>query len=272
MEIVIAVSAAPPSTTARWILFDASNALVQVDERSIFVDREIAAPLIGEGDLYLGRVDGLECRIAKLPEGIELGSLRKRPMRSVIMDLDAQSASLAGRALQLLHWDATHRFCGRCGTATVASTTERNRSCPRCQLSSYPRISPVAIVLVRRGERALLARSASFPIPFFSTLAGFVEAGETVEECAVREVEEEVGVRIGELRYFGSQPWPFPHSLMLGFVAQYQSGEIRVDQNEIAEAAFFAPDAIPRVPPRASIARRMIDAWLAEHGIVSDQP
>jgi NAD+ diphosphatase len=136
--------------------------------------------------------------------------------------------------------------------------------CPTCGLVAYPRISPAVIVLVRKGDQALLARSSRFRLPFFSTLAGFVEVGETLEETVVREIREEVGVTVGDVRYFGSQPWPFPHSLMVGFTARWESGELAPDGDEIAEAAWFSAGALPPVPPPLSIARRLIDAWVDE--------
>ena len=136
-------------------------------------------------------------------------------------------------------------------------------SCPACNRVYYPRISPAVIVLVTRGEEALLARNSRFPLPFFSTLAGFSEVGESLEETLVREVREEVGIDVGDVRYFGSQPWPFPNSLMIGFFAEYRSGELKLDPDEIAEAAWFKREELPMVPPPVSIARKLIDAWLS---------
>jgi NAD+ diphosphatase len=136
--------------------------------------------------------------------------------------------------------------------------------CPKCALTSYPRIAPAVIVLVRKGEKALLARNATFPLPFYSTIAGFSDIGETLEETVEREVFEESGVRVDTIRYFGSQPWPFPHSLMIGFTAEWNSGEIAIDHDEIADAQWFSADALPLIPPRVSIARRLIDAWVNE--------
>src|SRR5262249_3755857 len=141
---------------------------------------------------------------------------------------------------------------------------ERCMKCPACGLTAYPRIAPAVIVLVRRGEEALLARGARFPLPFYSTLAGFSEVGETLEQTVAREIREEVGVEVKDVRYFGSQPWPFPHSLMIGFTAEWAGGEIKCDPTEIADAKWFRADALPLVSPPLSIARRLIDAWVAE--------
>jgi NAD+ diphosphatase len=170
----------------------------------------------------------------------------------------------AGAATQVVEWAATHRYCGRCATPTERVPDERCMRCPACGLTSYPRIAPAVIVLVRRGAEALLARGARFPLPFFSTLAGFVEIGETLEETVSREIREEVGIEVANIRYFGSQPWPFPHSLMVGFTAEWAGGDIHPDEKEILEAQWFRADALPPIPPRLSIARRLIDAWLED--------
>lgn len=187
-----------------------------------------------------------------------------RTLRALYGALDDDAFAAAGRAVQLAHWATTHRYCGRCAAPTVRLPQERAMRCAACRLDFYPRISPAIIVLVRRGDEALLARGARFPLPFYSTLAGFSEPGESLEETLVREVKEEVGIDVGGLRYFGSQPWPFPHSLMVGFTAEYTGGELRPDPSEIVDAQWFTADRLPPVPPPISIARRLIDAWLDE--------
>jgi len=187
-----------------------------------------------------------------------------RGVRSLFGVLPPEDLAAIGSAMHVVRWAETSRFCSRCATPTERVPDERAMKCPKCELALYPRISPAIIVLVRRGEEALLARNARFPMPFYSTLAGFSEIGESLEETLVREVKEEVGVTVGNARYFGSQPWPFPDSLMIGYVADWISGDIRVDETEIAEARFFRRDEpLPMLPPPVSIARRLIDAWLA---------
>jgi NAD+ diphosphatase len=175
---------------------------------------------------------------------------------------------IAGRAVQLVEWARTHRFCGRCGEETVAQEHERAMRCPACGLLAFPRLAPAMITLVTRGEgddqEALLARGVQFRAPMYSCLAGFVEPGESLEQAVVREVREEVGVEVGDVRYWGSQPWPFPHSLMIGFTARWTSGEIEIDPSEIVDAQWYRRDALPPIPPGISIARKLIDAWLAE--------
>lgn len=212
----------------------------------------------------VGALDGEHCLAASLPAGAPPEGFEKVGLRALFSRLDEQLFGVAGRANQLSHFARTHRFCGRCGARAARDGRERAFRCPACELVSYPRISPAIITLVRRGEEALLASSGRFPAAFFSTLAGFSEVGESLEETLVREVREEAGVGVGNLRYFGSQPWPFPHSLMIGFTADWLEGEVRVDGEEIREARFFRADQLPRIPPKLSIARRLIDAWVRE--------
>jgi NAD+ diphosphatase len=175
----------------------------------------------------------------------------------------------AGRAVQIVEWARTHRFCGRCGEPTELTRSERAMRCPSCTLMAFPRLAPAMITLVTRGEpgpdqEALLARGVQWTVPMFSCLAGFVEPGESLESAVVREVREEVGVTVANPRYQGSQPWPFPHSLMIGFRADYESGEIDCDPTEIAEANWYRRDALPMIPPGISIARKLIDGWVGE--------
>ena len=170
---------------------------------------------------------------------------------------------VAGRAVQLVEWARTHRFCGRCGTPTEQQAGERAMRCPACGLLAFPRIAPAMITLVTRGERGVAGPRRAVPSPMYSCLAGFVEPGESLEGAVVREVREEVGVEVGNVRYWGSQPWPFPHSLMVGFTAEWQSGEIDIDPAEIVDARWFRRDELPTIPPPISIARKLIDAWLA---------
>ncbi|SDL31240.1 NAD+ diphosphatase [Catalinimonas alkaloidigena] len=170
---------------------------------------------------------------------------------------------LAGYAIQVLDWDRNFRFCGHCATPTTEQPGELAKRCPNCGLVNYPRISPAVIVAITRGHELLLGRANRFPAYFFSVLAGFVEPGESLEECVQREVHEEVGLKLKNIRYFGSQPWPFPHSLMVGFTAEHASGEIEIDPNELAEARWFRADELPPIPPKLSIARQLIDWFVA---------
>jgi NAD+ diphosphatase len=185
------------------------------------------------------------------------------PLMGLYGRVDETRWTLAGRAVQLVEWGRTHRFCGRCATPTEASPGERSRRCPACGLLAFPRLAPAIITLVERGDEVLLARGVTFPVPMYSCLAGFVEPGETMEQAVHREVREEVGVTLSDVRYVRSQPWPFPHSLMLGFEATWESGEIDIDEREIVDAQWYRADDLPMVPPGVSIARTLIDAWVA---------
>ncbi|MEO6408366.1 MAG: NAD(+) diphosphatase [Burkholderiaceae bacterium] len=205
---------------------------------------------------YLGTLDALDCWALALDEAP--AGFRAVPLRAAMMKFDPVLMALAGRAAQVLEWDRAHRFCGVCGTPTERHASERSRVCPACRQVAYPRISPAMMALVWRGRELLLARAPHFPPGMHSALAGFVEAGETLEECVAREVAEEVGVQVAQVRYFGSQSWPFPHSLMVAYTAQWVGGEIVPQEAEIESAGWFDIDALPPIPPRFSIAGHLI--------------
>jgi NAD+ diphosphatase len=171
--------------------------------------------------------------------------------------------TIAGRASQILRWKRDHQFCGRCGTPMEEDRNDVLRRCPQCGFFTYPRLSPAVIMSIIRDDAILLGRSPHFPPGMYSTLAGFVEPGETLEEAVAREVKEEVNIDITDIRYVASQPWPFPHSLMIGFTARYAGGLIEVDGREIEHADWFTPAEMPRLPPRMSIARWLIELYLS---------
>jgi NAD+ diphosphatase len=216
-------------------------------------------------NLYLGVLNGKQCWAAELPgEAAAPAELSWQGLRTLFSVLDDAHFALAGRALQLIDWDRNHQFCGRCGERTEPHPTERVRVCPACKLSAYPRVAPAVMALIKRGKQILLARSPHFPPGMYSALAGFVEPGESLEQCLAREVEEEVGVRISNARYFASQSWPFPHSLMIAFVCDWVSGEIRPQEAEIEAANWFEVLQLPKLPSKISIARKLIDAVVDE--------
>lgn len=182
-------------------------------------------------------------------------------LRALIGQLPAEIWALAGRAFQLVEWERTHRFCGACGKPTRRHESgEFAMVCLSCGHQAYPRISPATITVIVRDGELFLARNARNTNGFFSCVAGFVEAGETLEDCVRREVKEETGLTVGALHYFGSQPWPFPHQLMVGYIAEYAGGELCLDPAELAEGGWFKPEALPPLPPRISIARALIEA------------
>jgi len=211
---------------------------------------------------YLGRLERRHVVSLELPEAAESpAGTAFRDLRGLFPQLPEAHFWLAARAVQIVDWDRDHQFCPRCAAAFELHPDERAKRCPKCALTAYPRLAPAVIVAVTRGEEILLARSPHFPPGMWSVLAGFVEPGENLEECVAREVEEEVGVRVRKIRYVGSQPWPFPHSLMIGFHAEYAEGELKLEDPEIEDAAWYPRDSLPQIPPPISIARRLIDAF-----------
>jgi NAD+ diphosphatase len=194
----------------------------------------------------------------ELPENLAFQPLRQAALTVLSQEL----FQLAGRALQIIEWDKTHQFCGRCGVKLFVSDEERAKICPECKTQFYPRISPSIIVLIKRGKEILLARSPHFAEKIYSTLAGFIEPGESAEDAVHREVLEEVGLRIKNLKYRGSQPWPFPNSLMLGFTAEYAAGEIVIDGVEIEDAGWYSLDKLPQLPNKISIAHELINLFI----------
>lgn len=214
-------------------------------------------------ELVLGRTGQTVYWASGLPDHVDVPDAhRLEGLRSLWGHLDETEWNIGGRATQLWDWHRDHRFCGRCGEPMQRAPGERAMRCTVDGHTAYPRLSPAVIVLIEREDgRALLGRSGRWDVPMYSTLAGFVEPGESLEDTVHREIREEVGVRVDDIRYFGSQPWPFPNSLMLGFTAQWAGGEIAVDGEEIVDAQWFAPDELPMIPGELSIARKLIDAW-----------
>ncbi|MAG32503.1 MAG: NAD(+) diphosphatase [Deltaproteobacteria bacterium] len=217
---------------------------------------------------YLGQLDGRHCYSAELPhDQTESDGFKFTNLHMLHGTLDEQTHALAGRAVQIMEWDRTHQFCGACGEPTVLATEDRSRSCPKCKFPMYPRLAPAMIVSVERDDEILLARSPHFPEGIMSVLAGFVEPGESAEEAVKREVYEETKILCGNVEYFSSQAWPFPNSLMLGFRAQYESGEIEIDNEEIVAAEWFKASEMPHFfPGRVSIAQWLIRDFLIRNG------
>ncbi len=260
-DLYLALNAEPAQATGE-------QRFIHVIGSTVFVDSVVADDSWGRH--VVGVVEGCTWWAVDVPSEVE------DPSYGAALDLfsyfgraSAGEWMAAGRAVQLVEWARTHRFCGRCGTPTEPSPGERGMRCSSCGLVAYPRVAPAMIVLVTRGEpgpdqEALLARGVTFRGPMYSCLAGFVEPGEDLEGAVVREVAEEVGIRVGNVSYRASQPWPFPHSLMIGFRAEYLSGDLVLDESEIVDAGWYRRDALPAIPPGISVARRLIDEWLHE--------
>jgi NAD+ diphosphatase len=254
-----------PGAPGPFFLFRGSDLLVRLRDGLAEVpsvadptDLGLEAPVV----LHVGEADGAPCRAGEVTGGAAPDGWSFTGLRALFSALPEPMFRVSGRALVLVDWERTHRFCGRCGTATRAKEGERARECPACGHLAYPRISPAMIVAVTRGDRILLVRHHRFA-QRFTVVAGYVEPGETLEECVHREVREETGIEISEPRYFTSQAWPFPHSLMVGFTAEHVAGEIVVEPSELIEGGWFTADAMPEIPDRVTIARRLIDAFVA---------
>jgi NAD+ diphosphatase len=252
------------SLEKNYFIFRQGQVLVRKGAPDIHPLGEEWHQLESSADIILPLSKGIENNNFVVEVSPEAGpDLEWVPLRSLIGRIDDDSFNLWGKAAQILNWQKTHRYCGNCGRETADHPTEQAKICPACSLSWYPRISPCIIVLITRGEEILLARSPRFAEGMYSTLAGFVEAGESVESTLQREIAEEVAIRIKNIRYFGSQPWPFPGQLMLGFLAEYDSGEIRVDGVEISDAGWYASPNLPRIPGKGTIAGRMIRHYIS---------
>ncbi len=188
-------------------------------------------------------------------------------LRAVLPLLPGPSLSLALTAAHLARWRRTSRHCGVCGAATEPSPRHQAMLCPSCGFLAFPKVSPAVIVQVTRGAEILLGRSRRHPSGAYSVLAGFVNPGESLEDAVRREILEEAGIRVRDIRYFGSQPWPFPDSLMVGFTAVHDGGRLQNRDDELEDVGWFGADSLPPVPPSYSIARALIDDFARRHGV-----
>ena len=250
-----------------WFIFRDNRLLVEENNGSITIPR-FKSPEQKNIQLvrhhYLGQLGKINCYSGELdpktsiPTGYT--SLGLRQLFGLIGD---DLMGVAGRAVHILYWDSTTQYCGRCGQKIFPKTEEKAKECPGCGLIIYPQLAPAVIILIERGNELLLARSPHFQKGLYSVIAGFVEPGETLEQTVTREIREEVGIEVQNIRYFGSQHWPFPHSLMIAFTAEYLKGQIIVDQREIEDACWFTIDHLPLIPSKMSISRQLID-WFIE--------
>lgn len=263
---------APPavqSEPAWWFAFVGNKLLVRLEGTRSQIPHLISLTeisLVPVRTQFIGTLDDQPCYSAELPrDAIAPDGMSLQGLRELYGTLDEDLFALSGCAIQIVEWDRTHQYCGHCATPTSQLFHERAKRCPNCGLVNYPRLSPAIIVLISRGEELLLARAHRFPAGMYSVLAGFVEPGESLEETVVREVREEVGIEVKDIRYFGSQPWPFPNSLMIGFTATYASGDITLEPQELVDAAWFSKHNLPQLPPKLSIARKLIDWFVFTH-------
>ena len=267
---------------AYWFIFQDEKLLVRQAGDRVFVPVVFGPAELGLDPLrtiYLGRLgeegEPADCYAAEVDARATLpAGMTAEGLRGLYPLLNEPLMNVAGRAVQLVAFSRTHQFCGQCGGRMIDQAHERARRCPQCDLIAYPRLSPAIIIAVTRRIEGklhiLLARNHRFPTGRYSVLAGYVEPGESLEECARREVCEEVGIDLQNLRYFGSQSWPFPNSLMVGFTAEYVGGEISPEESEIADARWFSAGQLPNIPPPSTIARRLIDWYIAAAASAQD--
>lgn len=223
----------------------------------------LAEPVV---EYCFGHHDGRACYCVEIENDVSVSEgVVFRDLRSLLGQMNDDMFSLAGRAYHILNWTKINQYCGRCGAKTSMKHEELARGCQECGNTIFPKISPAVIVAIIKGKEILLAHARHFPENMYSLIAGFVEPGETFEDCIRREVAEEVGIEVKNLRYFGSQPWPFPDSLMVGFTAEYDSGDISVDGNEITSAGWFTKGNLPTIPTSATIAGRIINWFCANY-------
>ncbi|MCO5381256.1 MAG: NAD(+) diphosphatase [Methanosarcina barkeri] len=256
---------------ALWFIFRGREILLKLHKNPGAIPKLLdfgELGLSGVREQYLGTLEEIHCYSVELPadtrapEGMEFADLRQ-----AYSDMSEGCFALVNKAVQIMEWDRTNQFCSRCGTKTLQKLGERGKECPACGELFYPRISPAVIVLIRKGHEVLLARSPNFPSGMYSLIAGFIEPGESAEAAVSREVKEEVGIEVKNIAYFGTQAWPFPNSLMIGFTAEYSSGDIRPDGFEIGDAQWFSVENLPDLPGKISISRKLIDHFLREEGL-----
>lgn len=254
---------------ALWFIFQDEHILLEKTPQGFIIPKQStihAWPISYTNQHYLGLLEQVPCFVAQyqdkklslLPDNVVF-----QPIREAYHLLHHNEAlcHVVTRAKQILHWDQHHQFCGRCGTKTQMSETERAKICPKCQTLFFPQVAPVMLALVFRGDEILLARSPHFTAEVYSILAGFAEPGETIEQTVMREIKEEVNLTVKNICYVGSQPWPFSSNLLLGFTAEYDHGNIQIDPKEIEEAGWFSKHHLPPLPPHFTLSRRMIERW-----------
>ena len=253
---------------AFWFVFNDNKMLVKLNNDSAtvpFIEDIQTLNIKPINKQYIGRLDGHPCFVAEvISDEITEKNIKFTGIRQLFGLMEEDLFWLAGRAFQLMYWNRNNQFCGRCGSKTEDQTIDHGKVCPECGLITYPRISPAIIVAITKGNEILLGQNVRNKGRFYSVLAGFVEPGETLEECVCREVKEEAGIEIKNVHYFSSQPWPFPDSLMVAFTAEYDSGEINIDEDELCDAKWFSVDTLPEIPSSISVARKLID-WFIDN-------
>lgn len=247
-----------------WFIFFNDQLLLQKKGETYTIPYSINPPVPVKNVLEVNLLEDMPACTASVDTPLEeTAEYLPMGLRASYDYLDPILHKIAGKAYELIYWDQHSRFCPSCGTKTVMQTTI-SKQCPNCKYEIYPVVSPAILVLIRKGDAILLVHARNFRGSFYGLVAGFLETGETLEECVRREVMEETGLEINNITYFGNQLWPYPSNLMVGFIADYVSGTIRLQDEELSEGAFFTKDNLPELPRKLSLARKMIDWWLEQ--------
>lgn len=252
------------NTPAYWFLFFDNRLLLQKDDQHYTIPMGLDSPVPLSTYHQVSTLDGLPCYTASVDSPFEeTEAYLLIDLRSSFYYLDRSLYDVAGKASQILYWDKHSRFCPVCGTKTI-QTTPITKQCPACNYEIYPAVSTAILVLVRKDDSILLVHARNFKGTFNSLVAGFLETGETLEQCVAREVYEETGLQVRDITYYGNQPWPYPSNLMVGFIADYAGGTIRLQEEELSSGAFYTKDNLPELSRKLSLARKMIDWWLEQ--------
>ena len=258
-------SATPSSGPAYWLPFRGPKLLVQTNERGtslISATTESMASIQPQNVLYVGTIDDIACMACEVDVDLALPQgWRELDLRSLFGLLDEAAYGVVGYASQLLHWQRTSRYCPVCGTPNGQLGESWGRTCSQCGHIGYPAVIPAVLALVHNGEHILLSHKPGWG-KRYSIFAGFVEPGESLEGCVSREVAEEASIKVADITYYGSQPWPFPTQLMVGFQARYASGEPQADMQELDDVHWFHVDQLPDYPPQLSLSGQLIAAWI----------
>lgn len=250
----------------KYFIFHQQQLFLENSDHQFALPDDLAAHITPKNHYKIGTFHGFDCYAIDATSFFENKQAHFFPLKAALEKIGMTWFAAATRAYQIIQWDHNHQFCGKCGHKTHQVDHQFEKRCDHCCLSFFPKLSPAMIVLIKKDNHILMARQKNFPAGVYGLIAGFVEAGETLEEAVHREAYEEVGIRVKNIQYYGSQPWPFPDSLMIGFTAEYESGEIACLDGELEEAGWFHADSIPGYPSSSgSIARKMIDDFLSGH-------
>lgn len=253
--------------TCGWFVFNSGQVLIEKKEDGYHIPYGPEPPVevpVGSTIHTIGEINGYPAKTYAIHipvSGDENSPRMMKDLRASFDVLPLEEYKRGGKASQILNWDKNSRYCPMCGVPTVQVSPIAKR-CPECRQEFYPRISPAVIVLIKKEDSILLVHARNFRGTFKGLVAGFLEPGETLEECVHREVMEETGLTIKNLKYFGSQPWPYPSGIMVGYYAEYESGTIKLQDEELSTGAFYNRNNLPEIPKKLSIARQLIDAWL----------